>query len=251
VRAQSETLGFVFVFALILLSVGVVTTFGVSELQDLREDERTNNVQRAFDVLDSNMEDIYQREAPSRATEMKLAGGTLGLADVTTLNVTFRNTSDPADNATVITETRPIAYDDGDGTRFVYELGATFRSDAGRTLLLDGPGWLADRNRVLVPMVTVEERGSRTAVSGGTALLIGLRGASGVTGTLVTDAGASADVNVTVTVESPRATAWGEYLADSGFTAIDADGSDGEVTYFRHTDAGYVHQTVVSMGVGR
>lgn len=71
-RGVSDTLGFVFVFAIILSTVAVVTTIGMAGLQDTRDVERVNNAERAFDILGDNMEDIADRGAPSRATEVKV-----------------------------------------------------------------------------------------------------------------------------------------------------------------------------------
>lgn len=251
-RGQSETLGFVFVFTLILLSVGLVTGLGVAELEDLRQEERTHNVERAFDVFESNVEDVTRRGAPSRATEMKLAGGTLRFGNATTLNVSVRNTTDPGDNRTFKTQATPLVFADGEGTDIVYEHGAVVRSDRGNAVLLDSPEWIADADRVLIPLVATQEGGTREAVSGGTALIVARRTGGGLHGAFVPGSDATeADANVTVTVTSPRAAVWKRYLEDLGFTEADDDPSDDDVTYWRHTDAVIVPRTTIQVELGR
>ncbi|MFC7136780.1 hypothetical protein ACFQRB_10335 [Halobaculum litoreum] len=73
-RAQSDAIGFVLVFSLIVLTVGTVYAAGYPALQDLRSDEQLENMERAFEVLDDNVDDMAREGAPSRATEIKLNG---------------------------------------------------------------------------------------------------------------------------------------------------------------------------------
>jgi len=64
-------MGFVFAFALVTASVGVVYTTGIGGLEDARENEQVTNAVRAFDVLHDNIEDVTREDAPSRATEKR------------------------------------------------------------------------------------------------------------------------------------------------------------------------------------
>ena len=57
-RAVSDVLGYVLIFSLITSSVGVVYVAGYGSLDSLRNAERFNNAERAFDVLDSNLEEF-------------------------------------------------------------------------------------------------------------------------------------------------------------------------------------------------
>ncbi|MDZ7702032.1 MAG: hypothetical protein U5J98_08165 [Halobacteriales archaeon] len=80
-RAQTETLGFVLVFALITASIGLVYATGFTGLDNAREFEQTNNAERAFEVFADNIEDIVEWNAPSRSTEIRLADATLTIAE--------------------------------------------------------------------------------------------------------------------------------------------------------------------------
>jgi len=55
-RAVSDVVGYVLVFSLVSLTVGVVSVAGVGALQDARDVEQANNAERAFDVLGDNVE---------------------------------------------------------------------------------------------------------------------------------------------------------------------------------------------------
>ncbi|MFC6988243.1 hypothetical protein ACFQJD_05030 [Haloplanus sp. GCM10025708] len=115
-RAVSDVVGFVLVFSLIITSVGVVTVFGISTLEDARTDERINNAERAFDVLADNFDDIARGGAPSRATEIKLAETSLTLAETVDLSVNASDEADPYPS-----EFRPIVFSAGSETDIVYE----------------------------------------------------------------------------------------------------------------------------------
>jgi hypothetical protein len=83
-RAVSETLGFVFAFALIVTTTGIVFTVGQGGLQNAQDQERLNNAERAMDVLAQNMNDLNRRSAPSRATEIRLSEASIAYGDPVT-----------------------------------------------------------------------------------------------------------------------------------------------------------------------
>lgn len=78
-RAVSEVVGFVLTFSLVTMAIAIVFTAGFGGLQDTQQAEQVNNVERAFDVLDTNVQEVQRQEAPSRATEMRLSGGAAGV----------------------------------------------------------------------------------------------------------------------------------------------------------------------------
>jgi len=250
VRGQSDALGFVFVFALIVLTVGTVYTVGYATLQDARDTERISNMERAFEVMDDNIEDITRHGAPSRATELSLAGGSVVIGEATRLSIEATNTSDPADNASFATTTRPIAYVD-DETAVVYSFGAVFRSDRGSSLMLTEPNWLLGSDRAVVPLVVGVAGDGPTSLGGSTTVLVVTeRRASGLAGSFTAGDGASTRVNVTI--ESPRADAWASYFASEGMTEIDPpDDTDGngvtETTYQFVTGEFYLTRTSVDI----
>lgn len=248
VRAQSETLGFVFVFALITMTVGSVYALGVPSLQAVQDAERTNNMERAFEVLDDNIEDIVRHDAPSRATEVKLAGGSLSTAGSTQITLDVTNTTDPGDNASFSMTTRPISYSDGDGTTVAYSDGAIVRSDDGAAVMNSDPDWLIDDRRAVIPFLSVYSPTNRTSIGGRTTVLVLTeRRSNTLGGQFRTAPGSQARVNVTV--ESPHAEAWGRYFEREGMTKIDGDATDGNVTYKFTTDTVYVPRVSIAVSL--
>lgn len=248
-RAQSDAIGFVLVFSIIVLTVGTVYATGFGALQDLRAGEEMDNMERAFDVLDDNVDEMARDGAPSRATEIKLSGGTLSVDGSTTVTVRAVNTSDPADNATVSATTRPVAYTRGD-TSVALSFGAVLRSDGDAAVMRSGPGWIVDDDRALLPLVVTTRTGDRTALGGSSTVLLA---GSVSSRTLAADlaAGPGSDVRVNVTVSSPRAAAWRRHLESVGMDAVDADAGDGEITYQFVVDRLTVTRTALGMELKR
>jgi hypothetical protein len=247
-RAVSETIGFVFAFALVTASVGVIYTTGIGGLQDAREDEQLTNAVRAFDVLADNVADIRTEGAPSRATELKLTGATLGFGDPVRVEIQV-NHSDTDANATYAMTTRPLVYED-DGGKAVFSGGATFRVDGGSAVMRERPGFVLGERRSVIPLLIAYPRGSSSGVGGSTTvLLVAHRQSAGIDGQFDTGPDPADDARVNVTVESPRASAWGRYFESLGMTAIDGDASDDAVTYQIHTDRLIVPETVVEFAI--
>lgn len=245
-RAQSDAIGFVLVFSLIVLTVGTVYAAGYPALEEFRTGEQLENMERAFEVLDDNLDDLTREGAPSRATEIKLNGGTLAVNGSTTITVNA-TTTDPVrgENFTVSDESTPITYSEGD-TTVVSAHGAVFRQDGDAAVMRSEPGWVVDDDHALIPLVVTDRTGDRVAFGGSSTVLVrGQVTGRGVAGELVAAAGD--DVTVTVTVESPRADAWKRYFESEGFTAVDDTPADGEVTYRFEVDSLVVQQTTVSV----
>ena len=206
-RAASEVLSFALVFALVVSSVAIVSVSGVNSLESARDAEQMNNAERAFDILADNMADIYERGAPSRATEVSLGESQLYIGENVVFNVTARH-----ENGNRITRTRdirPIVYEGNGDRRIVYEAGATFRVERDGGLVIDEPPFSAGSQRVMIPIVatqspTVESMGSSTVL---------LRANSQGTDLAVSNTMGSYD-SLYLNISSPRNGLWKEYLVD-------------------------------------
>jgi hypothetical protein len=248
-RGQSETVGFILVFALITVSAGTVYVSGFSSLDDARTAEEIDNMERAFDVLDENLHDISRRGAPSRSTELRLGNGDIAFGETTTVTVdaTYESNGTAAANASI--GTRPIVYR-LDGTAIAYASGAVLRSDRGAATMRSRPKWVVSDRRTVVPLlVTTSTPGQRTGMGGDVTVLVrSVRLSRGLPVELDPQ---GTSINATVTVESSRAGAWGRFLEERGFTPIDDDADDGRVSYWIVTDELYVQRTAVRIAFRR
>jgi len=221
-RAVSDVVGYVLIFSLIVATVGVVTTVGFSTLEDRQDAERVNNVERAFDVFANNVEDVYRDGAPSRATEMRLAGGELRYGEQ--VEVTIADASNSDINATV--QMTPLVYADGD-TEIVYVGGAVIRSERESAVMIRDPPFRFDSQRTLLPLVDTAGFPGRTTVS--VEQTVRVRSAS-IERIATPEPGLSDADEVRVTVKSSRTDVWERYFEEQA-TAVGGNVStNGEVS---------------------
>jgi len=229
-RGQSETLGFVLVFAIIVTSVVLVTATGYGGLQQVQAAERTNNAENAFEILADNV-DALAGGAPSRETELTLAGAGLSFGDPVTVNVSGENVSNTSKNFSYEYELRPLVYDPDTGSTLVYANGAIIRVDRGGMVMLREPRLrLTDRESV-IPVVQV--RSPETRAVGGRSTVI-VRTTRNETVPLAATTG---EYDVTYEITSPRADAWEQHLQGYACDDLDRDGSTVSCTI--RTDRAY------------
>lgn len=234
-RGVSETLGFVLVFGIVVSTVAVVYVGGFDALTGARDAQQFANTERAFDVMDSNVEDLAVRGAPSRTTEILLSDGTIYFGESVTFNVSAGG--DDYYETTI----RPVVYRTDDGDELVYVNGAIFRQYGDRSVMFDEPR-LASGNRTLVPYV-ITRAGSTNASTDNTQRLL--------VRTSVTDREVRrfTDTAMNLTITTPRAAAWEQYLEAELDVDCDgpADGRTGEVECPLPGDDVYVQAIVVNV----
>lgn len=247
-RAQSEVLGFVLVFSLITMSAGIVFVSGFAGLQDAQQAEQLDNMGRAFDVLDANLADVHERGAPSRATEIHLSGGSLGFGEPIQIQVRATDT-DGSNPATFVMSARPLVYSGEDETSFVYVAGAVIRTQGDRSVMQSTPDFRVSDTRTVIPFIVTYPDSDESLAGDSTVLIVGTNLGNELDGSYTPTGTAMA--NVDITVESPRADAWGRYFENEGYTAVDADASDDSITYQLTTERLYVYRSVIEFDLER
>ena len=239
-RGVSETLGFVLVFAIVVLSVGTVYALGMSELQNVRDAERVNNAERAFDVFADNVGDVVTGDAPSRATEIKLADARVYAGDPVTVNVS--GTTARGEFAFEY-ELDPVVYDTGDGTRLVYAGGAVFRTEREGGVVVADPPLILDESGVVVPVVQTRSR-SRS-IGGSATILLRVRAADREVLLGRRDGGHE----VTINVSSPRADLWRRTLSARPDVTCPTEANTETLASCTVTGADRVYVTVTRLDV--
>lgn len=245
-RAASEVLSFALVFGLVVSSVGIISVSGLGALQDTRDAEQFNNAKRAFDVLADNMDDLHQRGAPSRATEVSLEQAQLYTGDNVTINVTVYPSS--SGKVTATRQVRPIVYEGNGDQELIYEGGAVFHTTRNSGRIEQRPPVVTREDRVLVPIVQTRMPNVQS-VSGTTVLLRANRESSTVPIRYGTD---TVIDNVSVNVTSPRSDLWREYFETTQFDEC-TEGTDGDgdpyVTCFTGSGPERVYVPVHEIGI--
>lgn len=197
-RGQAELIGFALVFSILIVSLMLITTTGFAGLHGAQEHQRTANVQPAFEVFDANVNEVRTRGAPSRATEFKLAEGSLQTVETMQIHIEGQNVS-----RTVAI--RALAYDSGTDTRLVYESGMLLRQDGDNAIARSTPAFHVDDEVTIFRFLDLQPREPR--VVGGTATA------------LVWTAHADTEVielppgtTITIEVETDHPEVWHAYL---------------------------------------
>ena len=218
-RGLSEVVGYVLIFALIISVVGIITVTGFAQFEDTQEVEQHKNAERGFDVLATNLVEVYEGGAPSRATELNIGEAQLQTGEDMTVNVTVYH-ADGDDR--IVHDVTPLELTGIDETDFVYEGGAVFRDASEGGLVLQDPPFVVSEDRVMLPIVhTYTERDQ--AISGTTVLVRTLSTERSVE---VAAQGESVDEIVLRIENSPRQELWLRYFENEDLG--DACGETGD-----------------------
>jgi len=243
----SNVVGYVLVFSLVTMTIGTVFAVGITGLEDRQEAERVANVERAFDVFDDNLRDVQRYGDPSRSTEIRLSGGTLSVAETTT--VELRNASDGVVRGF---EFRSLTYANGD-TTIAYEGGAWFRSDGGGAAMRSEPRFVAADGRTTLPIVRLYPLGPDTIERDGT-VQVAVDRTSRPELVQVADADAD-DGPFDLRIESAYATAWRRYFEQThGFSVNESatDTANGTVVAdLDHSDEVFIPDGAVNIRLQR
>lgn len=227
-RALSEVIGYILVFALIFLTVGFVSINGLPALDSAKQSEQTQNAERAFDILENNIAEIYGEGAPSRSTEISAETGAVELRDPVVFNVSVTEAT-PDENVTFQrSEINPIAFTGLSDTEYIYSGGAVFRQQSGNSFMLQEPPINFGEERGVVTVVRTFGDASKSA--GGATVLV--RASSTRRSVVAADTSLSANrySNLTINItDSPRQGTWREFLEselpDSNTTCTASGGS--------------------------
>ncbi|CDK38859.1 hypothetical protein [Halorubrum sp. AJ67] len=200
-RGVSETVGFVLVFALIATTIAVTFTVGLGGLEDAQLAERDNNVERAFDVLHDNLNDLSRDGVPNRATEIRLGGGRVSFDRESEFRLNHTGTE------TAITEGGSITFHGTGDTRIVYENGAVFRMQGDDGVMIQEPDLLVG-DTIVYSLYGLT--GPADSVGGDRTVLVT---SERTDRDVPVDARASG-ANITLSINSSQASVWERYYGD-------------------------------------
>lgn len=136
-RGVSEVLGFILVFSIIFLSVGLLYTVGFQAMNDYQETEQLNNAERAMESLTDNFNDVLRYGGVSdRYGELTMREGTIAVDEGgTTFDIDIvDNDNGPfdeySDEGTI--DLGEFSYT-AHGDTIAYEGGALVRADEDRS----------------------------------------------------------------------------------------------------------------------
>ncbi|MDZ7687354.1 MAG: hypothetical protein U5J64_01300 [Halobacteriales archaeon] len=201
-RAVSEVIGYIIIIGIIFVVFSLVFVNATTFFSSTGENERIENAERGFVLLQSNTDEVVYGEAPRRTTDVQIGGGSVSVGGERSrivLNVSgteVRNRS-----------LSPVRYSlNSEGLS--YDNGAVFRQSLSGTAMVSEPGWMIRDDMVAVSGVRTLGGGS---VGGGGVASVQ---AESVGDAFVETVPASEVRDVNVTVFSENAVAWNRYMED-------------------------------------
>lgn len=249
-RGQTETLGFILIFSIIIISIGAIYTSGITDLTDQRESVAFDNTERSMFIHAANVEDIYKHGAPSRATEFKLYDNALSVRGATRFDVTVTNTSSGTTQSYGTYVSKRLAYESDEGS-LVYELGAVVRNRAGSRAAVQSEPPFAFTDEGIV-LVHINLKGSETVGSNSdTVLAVSEERATRLKANEPPTATGKYNVTINIKTSPERARAWQEYFESEGLDDTGAtDLSNGVVEYkYANTDQVILRQTIIEISI--
>jgi len=214
---MTEVLGHVLVFSLIVASIGIIVVTGLAGLEDTRDSERFQNADRAFDVLGENMASVYERDVPSRATEIDVGDGQILYADPVEINISVNTTEDDNFSSNSF-ESQPIEFRVNSDRSILFEAGAVIRDQRRGGYMVREPPFLLSDEKIHIPIIQTTARAERSA--GGSTVLIRADSRDKTVLERPNDKYDKLRINIT----SPRAQQWFDYLVNQ--ESIEEDDCD-------------------------
>jgi len=243
----SDVVAFVFVFSIIITSVGVVSAFGFEVLRDIQNDEQAVNAVRGMEALGDNLGNVQRGHAPGRSGELKLSEGTVYVRQNSQVeiyaqcspNVSFLCDASSSDPLTFDVGT--LFYDMTDReTEVTYEGGAVFRKDrAGSPVMVSTPQLICGSDHAVVSIVTLVSDGEARG-GGGTVQISGRERETKLFTTVPADSANQVTVDFT---NSRFESGWDSYFSDDDNQWTSTGGGAGECAA---SDI-YVRQTVIEI----
>jgi hypothetical protein len=224
-RGQSELVGFLLVFSVVILTIALVGLTGFVGLDGAKDFQRSTNAEQAFTELADSVDDVVRAGAPSRSTEVRIADGRLSLE---TAEMRIRIDGADGNSTNVTVANAPVVYDSGTGTTITYRSGALIRQDGDAAVMFREPDFVLTDERVILPVVETTQASGGPV--GGTSA-VEVRTTHAGTDLVAQDRPVT---SITLNITTPNADVWVRYFeaaADDGpVTNVERDGDTVEVT---------------------
>jgi len=211
-RGVSELIGYVLAFSIVVASVGAVYAGGLGAAMEFQQDERETNAERAFVALAESLNDLQRGDAPARNGEIRLAEGTLSVADGPNVSIAVNRSGGSLE--IYEGEVGALTYAVGE-TQVAYVAGGVVREDNGAGSIAASPPFACTDERAVVSLVTITAGDANTRAGQGSVLIEAQRRATRVLYPSTSNTSVDA---VTVSIDE-NSDAWTRHLSEEGWTA--------------------------------
>jgi hypothetical protein len=167
--AVSEAIGFILIFSLVMIGIGLITLYGYPILLEQQSNANVKNMERDMIVLQNDMKSLVYKNAPYKETSLQVSGGALAVHNCTS-SVSYMTVS-LSNGTTVIADNKfgQLIYESDTGESIIaMENGAVFTRmefQNGSAMLAE-PRWFIDNNTItaekalIITLVNISSDGS-------------------------------------------------------------------------------------------
>ncbi len=214
--AVSETIGFIYIFAIVILSMSLVYATGYPTLQSSMDTSVFENTEQSFLVLQSNMKMVAYNQAVKNL-KIKLYDSTLSVINSSSIRIEY-------DGNNLLYPTGSIEYTKGENT-LSYENGGVWKAYPSGKIMVLHPGiYTSVMNSTNITTISVISIRGNDSIGGKGIVTINMRHNSS---SIIM----SNKVNVTLVINSTYASQWASYLEGIGFRITDLSTNRVEAQY--------------------
>lgn len=206
--AVSETVGFILMFSIVILSMSMIYIMGYPILQNHIESSVFENAQQSFIVLQSDMKRVAFEQVPVKTMKIKLHSSTLSIDNHSSVLIHYNDGTShsynyPTGEIEFTKDNKVLTYENG---------GIWMKQPSSEFMMVSEPpiytGKVNNNNMTTIGVVSVN--GRRSTGGNGIASITMQHNVSD----LITP---SVPVNVTIQINSEYASQWARYLDENGF----------------------------------
>lgn len=235
-RAVSDVVAYVLIVAIIVISVSLTYTLGLSAITTTQQSEQVQNARRSVVALSNSLNDVQRGDSPARAGELSLSGGTLSVTDAGPFTVTV-HTTNSNDVSTVAA--RHITYSTS-GHSVSYVAGGVLVTDPSGSVALKAPPVSCTGRTAVVSLVAVNVNGTSSVSKSGSVLVIARSSRRELR---YPKSGGGTPTSVSITVPN-HADAWAGAFASRGWAR---ESPTADTFTCQNVDAVTVRQTTVTI----
>ncbi|SFM67295.1 DUF7289 family protein [Methanolobus profundi] len=234
--AVSETIGYILLFAIVTLSMGVIYAIGYPALQSNIDANIFESAEQSFIVLQSNMNRVAFDQTPVKILKINLQSSSVAVSQGSSMTITYDG------NPPLYISTGEVVFEKDDKT-ITYEMGSVLKSypASGSVMVSEPPIYVSTIDNTTVTTIGLISVNGNDQASGKGITVLTLKHNSSIMDTT------SAPTTVDIQINSTHAQKWEQYLEDIGFSITGT--TDSSVTATRNNTMLILSRHVVDVDI--
>lgn len=210
--AAAETIGFLYIFAIVMLSISLIYVMGYPMLQSSMDESIFESTEQSFIVLQSDMKMVAFDQVPVKSLQIQLQGATLSVTENSNITIEYAG-------ETLYYVNGEIEYQKND--RFLtYENGGVWKRYPDGSIIVSSPRiYTSTMNGTNITTIGVVSIQGGSVAGGKGIVAFSMKYNKSIINKT------SSPVNVTLRINSTYASEWKSYLESIGFTITNSTDS--------------------------